>query len=65
MDQGWVEIGGAQGIFRVRSKVFKRYQIWQSSSVTIHLSVIFLFIFILFLVCLDSLSVSVTLKMLR
>lgn len=55
IDQGWVERIGAQGLFKFIIGLFKKYQMWQSSLITIHLSIIIIFIFILFVLCSDSL----------
>lgn len=65
MDQGWVERSGAQGIFRWLSSIFKKYQLWQNSVVTVHLSIIILFLILVLFSCLNSLNISVTLKLLR
>lgn len=65
IDQGWVELLGGQGAFSAVSLIFKKYQIWQSSFITVHLSIIFIFLLIVIFACLSSLNISVTLKLLR
>ena len=65
IDQGWVERFGAQGIFRWLSSIFKKYQLWQNSIITVHLSIILLFLVFILFNCSDSLNISVTLKLLR
>uniref|UniRef100_UPI0030FE89BA NADH dehydrogenase subunit 5 n=1 Tax=Phyllodoce medipapillata TaxID=868040 RepID=UPI0030FE89BA len=47
MDQGWVESFGAQGIFIWLSSIFKKYQLWQNSMITVHLSMMLLFLFVI------------------
>ena len=65
IDQGWVERFGAQGIFRWLSSIFKKYQLWQNSVITVHLSIILLVLILFLFSCLNSLNISVTLKLLR
>jgi len=65
MDQGWVERFGAQGIFLWLKNSFVQYQLWQNSFITVHLSIIMFFLFSILFMYLDSLNISVTLKLLR
>ena len=65
IDQGWVESIGAQGSFKFFEMIFKKYQLWQSSIITGHLRLIIVFLLLIFIICLGSLKLSVTLKLLR
>lgn len=56
IDQGWVEVRGAQGILRVVRFLSRKIQMWQASYITVHLSVIFLLLIFIFLFCSDSLN---------
>lgn len=65
IDQGWVEVFGAQGIFLTLKNMFLKYRLLQNSFITVHLSLIVFFLVVVIVVCLDSLNISVTLKLLR
>lgn len=58
IDQGWVESFGAQGLFSWISATFKKYQLWQSSIVTVHLSIIIIILFFILFICPNSLNLK-------
>ena len=55
IDQGWIERFGAQGVFLGLKNIFTKYRLWQNSFITVHLSIIILFLFLFFINCSDSL----------
>lgn len=65
LDQGWLEICGGQGLFDLISQVFKKYIGLQASFITVHLSIIIIILVYVIFGCLNSLNISVTLKLLR
>lgn len=65
LDQGWVEIFGAQGLFIFLYKIFTKYQVIQYSIIISHVTLIILFFRIFSIICFNSLNISVTLKLLR
>ena len=65
VDQGWIEVVGAQGLFRLLSIIRKKIQKWQFSFISVHLSIILIFLFMVLVFCSGSLNISVTLKLLR
>lgn len=56
LDQGWVEVFGAQGVFTLLHKIFTKYQVTQYSVITGHLTLIVLFFVIFGVVCFNSLN---------
>jgi len=50
LDQGWIEIFGAQGIFLILRKLFIKYQIIQNSIITIHLTLILFFFIVVIII---------------
>nr|ALS46301.1 NADH dehydrogenase subunit 5 [Glycinde armigera] len=47
IDQGWTELMSAQGIFSLTSTLASSLQLWQNSKITIHLSIMLLFLIIM------------------
>lgn len=56
IDQGWVEISGAQGLFLRIQKTFFKYQNFQNSIISIHITLIVIACLLIIIIYLDSLS---------
>ena len=65
IDQGWVEILGAQGLFLYLHKIFNKYQNIHNSIIINYITLISLAFILFFMLYFNSLTISVALKLLR